>query len=285
MHAVTSADGTELGYETHGDGQPLVLVHGTSARKESFRDLVPHLADDFEVVTYDRRGRGRSSASEQREDAEQASGEGRSLSNHSSGQRPREDGGAASSDSDEYRFEREVEDLRAVVESVGDAPIVLGHSFGGLVALEAAAGLDIDRLVLYEPSILVGEHHDGDLAERIRARLADGDRVDAVEVFLDAVGAADLLPQPAVAQAAGIVGTVAREIEVVEDYDLDDPETGVPTLLVLGEQGPEHLREGVEVLDSALAETERAELAGVGHLGINTAPEQLADAVHEFARG
>ncbi len=248
MHVVTSADGTELGYETRGDGQPLVLVHGTSARKESFRDLVPHLADDFAVVTYDRRGRG------------------------------------ASGDGDDYRFEREVEDLRAIVEAVGGDPIVLGHSFGGLVALEAADGLDIDRLVLYEPSILVGEPHGGDLAERIRARLAAGDRVGAVEVFLDAVGAADLLPQQAVEQAAGIVETVAREIEVVEDYDLEDPETGVPTLLVLGEHGPDHLREAVEALDGALAETERTELAGVGHLGINTAPEQLADAVREFAQ-
>ncbi|MGB9964191.1 alpha/beta fold hydrolase [Halobacterium hubeiense] len=248
MHTVVSADGTELGYEARGDGRPLVLVHGTSARTESFRDLAPHLAEDFTVVTYDRRGRGRSG------------------------------------DGDDYGLQREVEDLRAVVDAVDREPVVLGHSFGGLVALEAASELDVDRLVLYEPSVLVGEPHGGDLAERVRAHLGDGDRVRAVEEFFDAVGAADLLPRAAVEQAAGIAETVARELEVVEGYDLDDPETGVPTLLVVGEDGPDHLREAVEALDETLAATERAELAGAGHLGINTAPERLADAVRAFRR-
>lgn len=248
MHSVVSADGTEIGYETRGDGRPLVLVHGTAGRKETFRRLVPHLAEDFTVVTYDRRGRG------------------------------------ASGDSDDYDFSKEVEDLRAVVADVGNDPIVFGHSFGGLTALEAAGGMDVDRLVLYEPSILPGDPHGGTLSERIRAHLEDGDRTGGAEEFFDAIGADHLVGGPVVERAADIVDTVAREIGVVESYELGDPETGVPTLLLAGEDGPEHLKESIRALEERLADTERAALADTGHLGNNTAPEQVADAVRAFVR-
>ncbi|NIB98396.1 alpha/beta hydrolase [Halobacterium sp. R2-5] len=248
MHPVVSADGTEIGYETRGDGRPLVLVHGTAGRKESFSRLVPHLAEDFTVVTYDRRGRG------------------------------------DSGDSDDYDFEREVEDLQAVVADLDDDPVVFGHSFGGLTALEAADGMDVDRLILYEPSVLLGEPHGGTLAERIRAHLADGDKVGGVEEFFEAVGAGHLVGGPVVERAAGIAETVAREIEVVETYELGDPETGAPTLLLVGEDGPEHLKKSIRALAERLADTERVELADTGHLGNNTAPEQVADAVRAFVR-
>lgn len=249
MHT-TSADGTELEYETRGSGQPLVLVHGTSARKESFRRLVPHLEDDFEVVTYDRRGRGTNRT-------ERASGD--------------------------YDLSKEVEDLQAVVESVEGTPVVFGHSFGGLTALEAADGMAVDRLVLYEPSILAGEPHGGDLAARIRSRVAAGDPVGGVEAFFEAVGADHLVGGPVVEQAAEIVDTVAREIDVVENYELGDTETGVPTLLLAGEDGPDHLQATIRALTERLDDTERVTLADTGHLGNNTAPERVAAAIREFA--
>lgn len=245
---MVSADGTEIGYEARGDGRPLVLVHGTAGRKETFRRLVPHLTEDFTVVTYDRRGRG------------------------------------ASGDSDEYDFSREIEDLQAVVADLDSDPVVFGHSFGGMTALEAADGMAIDRLILYEPSILLGEPHDGTLSERIRARLEDGDRAGGAEEFFEAVGAGHLVGGPVVERAADIVETIAREIEVVEAYDLGDPETGVPTLLLVGEDGPDHLKESIRALEERLPDTERATLADTGHLGNNTAPERVADAVREFAR-
>ncbi|MFB6270001.1 MAG: alpha/beta fold hydrolase, partial [Halobacterium sp.] len=230
MDAVVSADGTELDCDARGDGPPVVLVHGTSATKAHFQRLADALADDFRVVTYDRRGRG------------------------------------DSGDADDYDFQREVDDLRAVVAAVDGDPVVFGHSFGGLVALEAAAGgLDASRLVLYEPSVLVDDYHT-DLAARIRDRVDAGDRVGGVEAFFETVGTLDQVARPVVEQAADIVETIAREIDVVESYDLDAPRTGVPTLLVAGEHGPDHLRRAIDELEHHLEHVERTEVADAGHV-------------------
>jgi pimeloyl-ACP methyl ester carboxylesterase len=57
-----------------------------------------------------------------------------------------------SGDAPDYALEREYEDVVAVVVSAGDGVSVLGHSYGGICALEAALLTDgIRKLVLYEP--------------------------------------------------------------------------------------------------------------------------------------
>ena len=48
-----------VSYEVHGDGQPLILLHGGGARAQSFEDMVPILADQFTVYAYDQRGFGK----------------------------------------------------------------------------------------------------------------------------------------------------------------------------------------------------------------------------------
>ncbi|TYT61931.1 alpha/beta fold hydrolase [Natrialba swarupiae] len=109
MQTVTSADRTEIAYERHGNGPPLILLHGGSGTRRSWETLRPALADDFTLVVPDRRGRG------------------------------------DSSDGETYGLEREVADLEALVEAVDGDPTVFGHSFGGLVALAGASDLTLDR--------------------------------------------------------------------------------------------------------------------------------------------
>ena len=60
MPTVTSKDGTTIGYEKHGNGPPLVLVDGALCSRQfgPSRVLAKHLAQDFTVFFYDRRGRG-----------------------------------------------------------------------------------------------------------------------------------------------------------------------------------------------------------------------------------
>jgi pimeloyl-ACP methyl ester carboxylesterase len=246
MDSVVSADGTELGYRVRGDGPPVVLVHGTSGSKAHMGRLARALADDFRVVTYDRRGRG------------------------------------DSGDADEYDFQRELEDLRAVVDAVDGDPVVFGHSFGGLIALSAAPDLDADRLVLSEPAVLVDDYHET-LSDRIRERIAAGDREGAVEAFFETVGTIGAVSQQVVDRAATIVETIAREIEVVESSDVDDPQTGLPTLLVIGEHGPDHLKRAVDYLEAELEDAERVEIPNTGHMAVITDPERVAAVIREFA--
>ncbi|ERH06095.1 MAG: putative hydrolase or acyltransferases (alpha/beta hydrolase superfamily), partial [Halonotius sp. J07HN4] len=86
METVTAADGTDIAFERHGEGPPLIAVHGSAASGESLGPLVAQLAAEYTVVVPDRRGRG------------------------------------ASDDGDDYSLDREIEDLQAVVDAVDGEP-------------------------------------------------------------------------------------------------------------------------------------------------------------------
>ena len=103
--SVLSLDGTRLSVERIGTGPCLVLVDGAFCGR-SFgpaRALANELRDSFTVYFYDRRGRGES---------------GETMP---------------------YAVEREIEDLRAVLNEAGTGPYVYGISSGAALALETAA--------------------------------------------------------------------------------------------------------------------------------------------------
>jgi pimeloyl-ACP methyl ester carboxylesterase len=120
-HTVSSNDGTTIAFSKLGSGPAVVIVDGAFCYRESgpALALAGVLAEHFTVYAYDRRGRGQS-------------------------------GNAGS-----YSVEREVDDLRAVVSEAGGSATVIGISSGAALALEAvAAGVGIERLVLYEPPLI-----------------------------------------------------------------------------------------------------------------------------------
>jgi non-heme chloroperoxidase len=52
----------DIYYEDHGEGQPVVLIHGFPLNGASWEKQVPALLDaGHRVITYDRRGFGKSS--------------------------------------------------------------------------------------------------------------------------------------------------------------------------------------------------------------------------------
>jgi pimeloyl-ACP methyl ester carboxylesterase len=115
-YEVLSRDGTPIAVWRSGEGPPLILIHGTAADHNRWAPVLPALEERFAVFAVDRRGRGRSG------------------------------------DTTDYALEREYGDVVAVVEWAGEGVTVLGHSYGGICALEAALLTDgIRKLVLYEP--------------------------------------------------------------------------------------------------------------------------------------
>jgi pimeloyl-ACP methyl ester carboxylesterase len=100
-----SADGLSIRYETTGKGEPaVVLVHCWSCDRRLWDDVVPRLARDRQVVTLDLAGHGES------------------------GQ-----------DRKDWTIPAFGEDVKAVVLALGLRKVVLvGHSMGGPVTLEAA---------------------------------------------------------------------------------------------------------------------------------------------------
>jgi len=255
MQTVRSADGTEIAYDRHGDGDPLVLLHGGSA-PQYWQPVVPHLADEYRVVVPHRRGVG------------------------------------ASGDSDDYTLDRGVEDVRAVVEAVDGDPALFGHSFGGLLALEAARRTAVSSCIAYEPAVLVGEYRDqADLAARMQANLDDDDRAAAMKYYVREVmhgGDSDDLdawldawpPWPDIVELAENIVRINRSIEryaLPERLDID-----APVLLLTGSEGPPHLRDGIRAVEDALPRSQLVEFDGVGHGGPAEAPERITDRVRSF---
>jgi pimeloyl-ACP methyl ester carboxylesterase len=104
---LTFDDGVGIAFETHGTGEPpLVLVHGYTGSSLDWTDVVDALAARRTVVTFDHRGHGESTNT----------GDERS-----------------------YSFQRLTADLAALVDHLGfDRFDLLGHSMGGVVAMSYA---------------------------------------------------------------------------------------------------------------------------------------------------
>ena len=58
--ALLAVNGAELYHEVRGSGPPVLLIMGFTGDGGHFETLAELLADEFTVVTYDRRGNGRS---------------------------------------------------------------------------------------------------------------------------------------------------------------------------------------------------------------------------------
>jgi pimeloyl-ACP methyl ester carboxylesterase len=52
----SSINGVSLYWEVKGDGEPVVLVHGSWGDHNNWAQVVPALSSSLRVVTYDRRG-------------------------------------------------------------------------------------------------------------------------------------------------------------------------------------------------------------------------------------
>lgn len=247
--SLVSADGTEIAYRRDGDGEPLVFVHGNGGEPWNRGPFVPHLAEEFETVVPERRGWGPS------------------------------DRGP------DHALDRHVEDVRAVLDVVDDDPVLFGQSFGGLCALEAARTGSVERLILYEPAILVGEHREANAAAEIDALIEAGDPEAAVELALSE--SADVEDVESLPFWPGIVDqaeVIRDEFRVVEEYRLaDDFAIDVPTLVLTGERSPAFLRDAARAVHDAIPESRLVELEGVGHTGAE-APDRVASAVRSFVR-
>ncbi|RZD71245.1 hydrolase [Streptomyces albidoflavus] len=248
MDTVVSRDGTPIAYGTRGSGPALVLVGGAMTTGEHAAPLAGLLADSFTVVTYDRRGRGRSG------------------------------------DTRPYAVGREVEDLAEVIRAVGGPAALYGVSSGAALALHAAsAGTAVSRVALYEPPFTVGEAD----PSRREALLAADDRGGAVELFMTRIGLppemiAGARRSPAWPGLEAVAPTLAYDDELLGDGapPLDRLAlVPVPALVMAGSASPPAMTEAARTVAEALPEGTYRELDGQTH---DVAPEAVAAALREF---
>lgn len=58
MNHATAADGTRIGYDVHGAGEPLLLIHGQSLDRTMWEGVYADLAESHRVIRMDMRGTG-----------------------------------------------------------------------------------------------------------------------------------------------------------------------------------------------------------------------------------
>ena len=65
ISGIAPVNDIELYYEIHGEGTPLVLLHGGLGHSGHWKNQLPVLSEHYKVITVDSRGHGRSTMTEQ----------------------------------------------------------------------------------------------------------------------------------------------------------------------------------------------------------------------------
>lgn len=253
--SVISADGSRIGWESCGDGPPMLLVHGTSATLARWAPVRNTLAERYAVYAMDRRGRGLSAA-----------------------------------EANPYHLRREAEDIAAVAEAIGGDVYVVAHSYGALCTIEAALLTSaFRRILLYEPpSSTPGLHGVAPATVELLKRTTDLEAI--LETFyLEALQ----LPRPAVDELKHTemwrirltaAPTIARELDQVNGYGATDRLGAItaPVRMLLGTESPAPLRASTAALASQIADARIVALQGQAHQAIDLDTDQFVQLVLEF---
>ena len=260
LHTFTSVDGTPIAFSRSGEGPPLVLLHGCGLNHH-FWDLSgcqAALARHCLVYALDRRGHGQSG------------------------------------DAEDYDLNREIDDVVALTGRIGEPVILLGHTYGALVALEAALRIDHLRgLILYEP-FAFKEDGSGlqEMQAAVQGDIADGDKEATLLAVLEAMhmpneSIDELLSSTKWPEIVNEVETLNREMNRILAYQFEQDRfkhLKTPTLLLAGGEQPPSLFGVTETLFETLQNSRIVYLEGQNHWAMNRMMERFIIEVVSFIR-
>ncbi|MET8626464.1 alpha/beta fold hydrolase [Kitasatospora sp. NPDC004669] len=256
--------GAELNWRADQATTTVIFVHGSFDDHTSWDQVVSLLPSNITAIRYDRRGHSRSSAPAGRAN----------LYDH-------------------------VGDLVSVItELAGGAAHVVGHSYGALVALMAAARHPelVHSLLVHEPpafSLLAGDPQGEQLRAEARAHVTTvaahieaGRRDEAVALFAEKVAFGpqwrELFPQPQRAMLAGNAHTFLDQFRDPDHYALDLEALAtdrVPITMTVGTIGPATVLRSTQLLADRLPAATVEALAGAGHAPQLSHPDAFAAAL------
>ena len=259
MTHFASHGGVKTAYELHGDGPPLLLLHGSGADRHMFDAIAPMLARHFTVIRHDQRDCGET--------------EGPEVS---------------------ATLSQLAEDSQILLRALGfERAHVFGSSFGGRIAQAIALLFPqaVDHLVLGStwplPSALGDLNPDG-LARLVTLRRALPDssaelaRLFYPEGFLaarpellDAFNRAEPTSARSLRRTAAVSSSLDLPIANIAAKTLliaGDADRIVPAAITMGMS--RHIRECRQLL-----------LAGVGHASCVQSPAEVASAIRHFVDG
>jgi pimeloyl-ACP methyl ester carboxylesterase len=263
---IISRDGTEIAFERLGSGPAVILVSSALADRKDAAKLADLLAHHFTVINYDRRGRG------------------------------------GSGDATDYAVEREIEDLAALMDHTGGSASLFGSSSGAVLALRAAAaGLNVERLALYEPPFAVsgdGFAPPKDFGRHIDALLAREKRGEAVKYFMTQAQGMPAFMVTMMRLMPGVwsgltklAHTLPYDIAVMGGTQQGRPLEAAewagataPVLVLTGGKSPAGFHDAARALAEVLPSATHRALPGLDHGAVMMAPKKLAPTLTEFLR-
>jgi pimeloyl-ACP methyl ester carboxylesterase len=262
---VLSKANLRIDYADEGSGPPVVLIHSSVSGNRQWRALTEALRDRYRVLAPNLYGYGETTPWP---------------------------GGPPQSLADQARL------VLALCEEAGEPVRLVGHSFGGSVALTAALQLGerASDLVLLEPNpfrLLQLEHREAweeihGLREAVTGRIAEDDWPGASQLFADywlGGGTWDAMPEGRRAAFAEALRqnpyeweSVMNEGARVEEYS----EIAARTLVVSDPDTRRPIREIVEILAEGCPSWSFRSLPEGGHMAPLTRPDLVNPIVREF---
>jgi pimeloyl-ACP methyl ester carboxylesterase len=245
-----------------GSGEPLLIIHG-AILCGAFEGIARALSSSNKLITYHRRGFGGSSAA-------------------------RKDGTIAD----------QAADAVALLDHLGEgAAHVVGHSYGGVVALQLAIDHPerVHTLALLEPPLL-SVPGAADFASGVAAvaeLYQSGDADGALVAFLNAVGGGDPVPRISETLPSGWHEQALTDLSVLFEADLpsisawqfgeaEARSINQPALAVLGTESTPLFAESCELLKKWLPNAEPFVLDRAGHLLQIDNPDGMAKGLLAF---
>ena len=258
-----SIEGAELEFDDQGSGEPVVLIHG-SGPADSFLPLAlePPLRDHYRVIRYHRRGSAGSSGVH---------------------------GPVA--------IARHAADCRALLDALNISKAhVVGHSFGGYVALQLAADAPdvVHTLGLFDVGLVTESNAEefGAVFGPLFAQYAAGDRVGAAHAFLEFADGPDWRAEISRTVPGGVEQT-ERDVATLFECELpaiaewrfgpdDAARITQPAFYLLGSESGPFFDASRDLLRSWLAQMEDDVLPGANHLMHMRDPAEAATRLVDF---
>ncbi|WP_158561235.1 alpha/beta fold hydrolase [Emticicia sp. C21] len=252
-----SKDGTAIAYEKTGQGPAIILVNGALSDRKTYDQTgwTSMLAKNFTVIIYDRRGRGEST------------------------------------DTKPYDAEREIEDIKALIDIAGGSAYLFGSSSGAALSLLAAEKLGpekVTKLALYEPPY--GSNVKKEFAKqkiKVNELVDDGKPADAIAFFMESLGTPpdQLEGMKKSPQWDGMVSmghTLVYDFEVLRDGEVPKDvakNITIPTLVMNGEKSFDFMAATADTVAEAIPGAQRKTIKGQTH---NPSPESVVPVLVEF---
>lgn len=269
-HTVLSRDGAKISYISMGSGPSVLVIPGALSVAAGYTAFASALAEHFSVHIIERRGRGLSSPQ-----------------------------------GDDYTIRKEREDVLALQQETG-ASFLVGHSFGGLVALEVARNNPaFTKVAVYEPGVSINGSIPMGWIPGYEKKLAEKKYLDAFVEFSLGVGPDRARNTPPWLMKLliplflrsherklmlGLLTENLREHREVARLDSSyENYREIPAEVLLmygGKSDSRWVDLSMKQLAAILPRSETKEFPKLDHFGIDKkAPREVAQAVSAFFRG